>query len=68
MDILLLIILAILALLVYFLPTLIAECRDHHQQNAIIILNIFLGWTFLGWVVALAWSASAVSNDGSSKK
>ncbi|HRF12582.1 MAG TPA: superinfection immunity protein [Candidatus Accumulibacter phosphatis] len=44
----------------YFLPWIIAWARDHHQIGAIAIVNIFLGWTFIGWVVSLAWSASAV--------
>ena len=55
--------LAILALIVYFLPGIIANYRNHHQQNAIIILNLLLGWTFLGWVIALVWSATAVQED-----
>ena len=45
---------------VYFLPTVVAVQRGHHQAAAIAIVNIFLGWTFLGWVVALVWSASWV--------
>jgi hypothetical protein len=44
----------------YFLPSLIAMFRNHHQSAAITVVNLFFGWTFLGWVVALAWSVSAV--------
>jgi hypothetical protein len=47
-------------LLFYFLPTFNAFMRDHPNIGAIAVINIFLGWTFIGWVVALAWSASAV--------
>lgn len=43
----------------YFLPTLIAAVRNHHNANAIMLLNLLLGWTFLGWVAALVWSATA---------
>lgn len=46
-------------LLVYFLPTLIAVCRNHHQWGAITVINLFFGWTFIGWVVTLAWAVSA---------
>lgn len=52
-----LVVLVVLAAL-YFLPFLIATQRKHHQQNSILILNFFLGWTFLGWVVALAMAVS----------
>jgi hypothetical protein len=42
----------------YLVPTGIAFCRHHHQRGSITIINVFLGWTLLGWVGALAWSAS----------
>jgi Superinfection immunity protein len=42
----------------YLVPTLIAAAR--HRQNRIVIfnLNLLLGWTLIGWVVALVWSLS----------
>jgi hypothetical protein len=43
----------------YLLPTFIAFSRGHHQRAAILLLNLFLGWTFLGWLAALIWSATA---------
>ena len=45
---------------VYCLPMIVAARRKHHQRNAIAIINFFLGWTVLGWTIALAWSMSAV--------
>lgn len=47
--------LLILAVL-YFIPTMVGW--NHRNVTAIILLNIFLGWTFIGWVVALVWAAS----------
>jgi hypothetical protein len=44
------------ALALYFLPTLICGKVDHRCGWAIFALNLFLGWTLLGWVVALVWS------------
>ncbi|MGA0599192.1 superinfection immunity protein [Caulobacter sp. KR2-114] len=41
---------------VYFLPTLIAFGRRKRNAGAILALNLFLGWTLLGWVLALVWS------------
>lgn len=43
-------------IVVYFIPTIVAERKKHSQITAIALLNIFLGWTFLGWVVALIWA------------
>jgi hypothetical protein len=40
----------------YFFPTLIAWSRKHRNTLAIFIVNLFLGWTFLGWVAALVWA------------
>ena len=57
----LIIVLFIVSFAIYFLPTWIAGGRNHHQQNAIMVLNLFLGWTFVGWVVALVWAVSAIN-------
>lgn len=43
-------------LAIYFLPTIIAGKNKKKNGAAIVIVNIFLGWTFIGWVVALAWA------------
>ena len=52
---------ALLSLLVlYFVPSLVAAGRAHHNSGAIGLLNLFLGWTFIGWVVALVWAATEV--------
>lgn len=48
--------LAVLIFAFYFLPTLIAFLRQHKNKLAIFLLNLFLGWTVLGWVVSLVWS------------
>jgi hypothetical protein len=48
-----------LALLcIYFLPTIIALLRRQPNTLAIFLLNFFLGWSFIGWVVALVWSVT----------
>lgn len=47
----------------YFVPLLIAIRRKHPQVAAIGAVNIFLGWSFVGWVIALAWSLT--NEDGS---
>ena len=45
---------------VYGAPTFVALKRVHHQTGPIVIVNLFLGWTLVGWVVALAWAVSPV--------
>ncbi len=45
--------------IVYLLPSLIAVVRKHHQTGAVIAVNLFLGWTLIGWVIALAMALSA---------
>tara|TARA_R100000951_G_C2565814_1_gene157118 strand:- start:372 stop:557 length:186 start_codon:yes stop_codon:yes gene_type:complete len=42
---------------VYFLPTIGAIGAKKRNTSAIFVLNLFLGWTFLGWIIALVWAA-----------
>jgi len=46
-----------LGFLLYFLPTIIAFARSKRDTTSILLLNFFLGWTMIGWVVALVWAA-----------
>jgi hypothetical protein len=41
---------------IYFLPSFAAKSRRHSKQKAIFLLNLLLGWSLLGWVVALVWA------------
>jgi hypothetical protein len=50
----------IICLFIYFAPTIIGWNKKN--VGAIFMLNLFLGWTFLGWVVAIIW-AFTVDND-----
>lgn len=45
------------AILLYFLPSIIG--RDKRDAAGIFLLNLFLGWTVIGWVIALIWAVSA---------
>lgn len=44
---------------VYLLPTFIAYRKDKKDKLAILLINIFLGSTFIGWVIALVWALTA---------
>ena len=41
---------------IYFLPTIIAAFRKHKSIPGIVLVNVFTGWTFIGWIIALVWS------------
>jgi len=41
------------------LPTIISFNRDQPNRFAIFALNLFLGWSLIGWVVSLIWSLTA---------
>ncbi len=58
---------AVLALALYFVPSLVASMRRHHQTAAIFLTNLLLGWTVIGWIVALIWSATAVDPSRQSR-
>jgi hypothetical protein len=45
----------------YIVPSVIAVCRMNPNLGPIIILNLALGWTLLGWLGALMWSLSSVT-------
>jgi hypothetical protein len=42
--------------LFYFLPFAIAFYRKRINTGAIFALNLFLGWTLIGWVFSLVWA------------
>jgi hypothetical protein len=44
----------LIVLCLYFLPALVAVTRKVRHQASVVVINLFLGWTFIGWVVALA--------------
>lgn len=49
----------IIAAILYFVPAVVAFVRHKRNAPAILALNLFLGWSFLGWVAALIWSLLA---------
>ena len=46
-----------LGTLMYFLPSIIALAKSKRDLLAIFLLNLFLGWSVIGWFVALIWAA-----------
>jgi hypothetical protein len=43
--------------IIYFLPFICAMIQRRRRAGAIGILNLFLGWTLIGWVAAAIWAS-----------
>jgi hypothetical protein len=39
---------------VYAVPSVVAGIRHVPDFGSVLVINVLLGWTFIGWVVALA--------------
>jgi T4 superinfection immunity protein len=47
---------AIVALAVYFLPSILADRRKRYDLLTIALFNAVVGWTVFGWLLALYWA------------
>jgi hypothetical protein len=47
-------VLVVVAFVIYFIPGLMSQNKRH--ASAILALNLFLGWTLVGWAGALIWA------------
>jgi uncharacterized membrane protein YqaE (UPF0057 family) len=59
-------ILVIIILGVYFLPVLIGMKK--RNASAIFALNFLLGWTLLGWIIALVWALTVDPQESNAKQ
>lgn len=58
----------LISALIYFIPSIIAVFRDKKQKLVIFIINLFIGWTVVGWLTALIWAALKEKTDGENIK
>jgi hypothetical protein len=49
--------------LVYFAPSILAATRRAPRLRRVIVVNLFFGWTFLGWVAAMVLADRAREDD-----
>jgi hypothetical protein len=56
-------VLIIVIIVLYFLPTIIALARSKANVGTVVVINLLLGWTFLGWVVALAMAFGQTKDE-----
>jgi heme/copper-type cytochrome/quinol oxidase subunit 2 len=55
-------ILAVIALACYFLPTIVASSRGKaNGTGGVFFANLLLGWTVAGWFVAFIWACSGTT-------
>lgn len=49
-----------LSFVIYFLPTIIALlfCESKQLKLTVFLINFLLGWTIVGWIVALIMSVA----------
>lgn len=64
MEVLSALLVLVIALAAYFLPTIIAFVRGHASKWGIFATNLLLGWSLIFWIVTLIWS---LSNKGQSQ-
>ncbi|WP_265494728.1 superinfection immunity protein [Providencia heimbachae] len=56
----------IAAPLLYVLPAIEAKIKSHSRFNQILVVNILLGWTLIGWVVAYVWALGGKDENSKS--
>jgi hypothetical protein len=45
-------------LLSYMLPSFVAKLRRHRNLAPIVVTNLLLGWSVIGWLISFIWSLS----------
>lgn len=53
--------------LLYFVPTAVAQYRKASNMTAVILINLLLGWTMIGWVVALIMAFAGDSGEAAKR-
>jgi hypothetical protein len=50
----------VVGLTLYFIPAIVAMVRKVPNTGSVLVLNVFLGWTVIGWVIALAMAVRTI--------
>ena len=50
-------------IILYFVPTIVAYKRKHHNTLAIGALNLIFGYTGFGWGIAFVWALTRVDRE-----
>lgn len=63
-DVIMATMVALAALFLYMIPTVVAVSRKHRNTAPIAVVNVFFGWSLVGFVGCLVW---ALINSGDKK-
>ena len=47
----------------YWTPAIVAWIRHVPNKGSVTVVNVFLGWTVIGWIVALAMACRSIPRD-----
>lgn len=47
-------VLVLVIIALYFVPTIVASSRKVTNTGSVFVINLLLGWSLIGWAVALA--------------
>ena len=56
-----LIIAVVIAISIYFLPTIVGAKRGLSSSGALFFVNFILGWTLIGWLLCFLWAATGAT-------
>lgn len=51
----------------YIMPFCVAAARAHHSAVPIMLVNLLLGWTVIGWFVAMGWALFGAAHTPKSR-
>jgi hypothetical protein len=40
----------------YFVPGMVAYAKHHSRPHVVLLFNLLIGWTLIGWVMTLVWA------------
>ena len=40
----------------YFIPGMVAYAKHHTRPQVVLLFNLLIGWTLIGWVITLVWA------------
>jgi len=46
------------AIVIYFIPGMVAYARRHSRPHVVLLFNLLIGWTLIGWVITLVWAVA----------
>lgn len=49
-------VIAAICLTIYFLPFIISLMRNANNTGPIFFINLFFGWSLIGWIASFIWA------------